>query len=382
MSESPEEILKMAGVPRLPQAGPPPDARRPRPVVRAELIRLEDLEMEPIDWVWTGWLARGKIHLIAGVPEAGKTSTALKLCATLSSGDFWPDGTRAKPGNVLIWTGEDNPAQTIKPRLIQMGADAKRISIVKATRDESGKPRPFNPSTDLPVLARAAKEMLGGVDMLIVDPIVSVIGGKVDNGNNAGHREKLQPLVDFGEEMNCVVIGITHFTKGTIGKDPIDRVTGSLAFGAVARVLLVATKNNAGDPERMFIMAKNNLAPTAGGFGYSIVGSPLLERPDIIASGVVWGERIEGSARDLLAAAEDDGKGAAADGAEAAQGAQTFLLSALADGERPQAEIAAEGDAHGFSRDRICRAAMKLGVVKRKDGIAGGWLWKLPTPGF
>jgi putative DNA primase/helicase len=382
MSESPEEFLKMAGVIRLQQVGPPPDAPPPRPVVRAELITLEDLKMEPIDWLWTGWLAHGKIHLIAGVPEAGKTSTALKLCATLSSGDFWPDGTRAKPGNVLIWTGEDNLAQTIKPRLIQMGADPKKISIVKATRDENGKPRPFNPSTDLPVLARAAKEIPGGVDMLIVDPIVSVIGGKLDNGNNAGHREKLQPLVDFGEEMNCVVIGITHFTKGTIGKDPIDRVTGSLAFGAVTRVLLVATKNKAGDPERMFIMAKNNLGPTAGGFGYSIGGAPLAEHPDIIASRVVWGKRIEGLARDLLAAAEDDGKGAAADGAEAAQEAQKFLLSALADGERPQAEIAAEGAAHGFSKDRIFRAARTLDVVKRKDGLAGGWLWKLPTPGY
>jgi putative DNA primase/helicase len=97
--------------------------------------------------------------------------------------------------------------------------------------------------------------------MLIVDPIVAVIGGKVDNGNNAGHREKLQPLVDFGEAIKCVVLGITHFTKGTIGKDPIDRVTGSLAFGAVARVVFAATKNKTGDPERMLIMAKNNLAP-------------------------------------------------------------------------------------------------------------------------
>ena len=73
--------------------------------------------------------------------------------------------------------------------------------------------------------------------------------------------------------MKCAVIGITHFTKGTIGKDPIDRVTGSLAFAAVAR-----------DPERMFIMVKNNLAPPCAGYGYSIIGAPLTERPDIIAS--------------------------------------------------------------------------------------------------
>jgi putative DNA primase/helicase len=346
----------------------------------AQLVLLEELKMEPIDWIWDGCLARGKIHLIAGVPEAGKTTIALNFAATLSSGGVWPDGTKAEPGNVLIWTGEDGLTETIKPRLIQMGADPKKIRIVKGARDENGKLRPFNPSTDLPVLTLAAREIPGGVDLLIIDPIVSVVGGKVDNGNNAGHREKLQPLVDFGEEMRCAVVGITHFTKGTIGKDPVERVTGSLAFGAVARVVFAATKNKSGDPERMFIMAKNNLAQTAGGFGYSIVGAPLQERPDIIASRIVWGEPLEGSARDLLAEAEDDGKGAP-EGAEVASlSAQAFLRSALAVGERKQSEIAAEGAALGFSGDRLFRASKAMGVVKRKDGLLGPWLWRLATP--
>ena len=46
-----------------------------------------------------------------------------------------------------------------------------------------------------------AKEIPGGVDFLIIDPIVVVIGAKLDNSNNAGHREKLQPLVDFATEL-------------------------------------------------------------------------------------------------------------------------------------------------------------------------------------
>src|ERR1700677_2554384 len=75
----------------------------------AQLIILENLRMEPVDWIWNGWIASGKIHLIAGVPEAGKTTGGLSLCATVSSGGMWPDGTKAEPGNVLIWTGEDDP---------------------------------------------------------------------------------------------------------------------------------------------------------------------------------------------------------------------------------------------------------------------------------
>jgi putative DNA primase/helicase len=164
------------------------------PAPPLELETMEDMQMEPTDWVWEGRLARGAVHLFAGAPEAGKTSVALRLAATVSSGGLWPDGTKAEPGNVIIWTGEDNPRKTIKPRLIAMGADPKKIRFVKAMRDEKGKPRQFNPATDLPILAAVASTLPGGVAMLLIDPIAAVVGGKVDNGNNAGHREKLQPL--------------------------------------------------------------------------------------------------------------------------------------------------------------------------------------------
>ena len=77
-----------------------------------------------------------------------------------------------------MWTGEDNPAQTIKPRLLQMGADGKRISLVVGQPDENGKIRPFNPGTDLPGLALAAKELPGGLDLLIIDPVVSMMAAR------------------------------------------------------------------------------------------------------------------------------------------------------------------------------------------------------------
>jgi putative DNA primase/helicase len=214
------------------------------------------------------------------------------------------------------------------------------------------------------------------VDTLI-DPLVSVIGGKVDHSNNAGHREKLQPLVNFAKEFDCAVVGITHFTKGTIGKDPIYRVTGSLAFAALARIVMVATKNKQGDPERMLLMAKNNLTDRRLHFGYSIIGSPLYENPEIIASRVVWGERIEGTARELLAQAEDDGDDDDGRRHGGAQDAVRFLASALARGERPQTEIAKEAELLGISKDQLDRASYKLDISKRKIGLGGGWFWKL-----
>ena len=113
------------------------------------MLNAETLEMETIEWLWLHWLALGKLHLIAGAPEAGKTTLALALAAAISAGNYWPDETRARVGNVLIWTSEDDLADTIKPRLVRMGADLSRIKFVYQQRGPDGKTRPFNPATDM-----------------------------------------------------------------------------------------------------------------------------------------------------------------------------------------------------------------------------------------
>lgn len=95
--------------------------------------------MEPITWLWNGWLAKGKFHLIAGAPEAGKTTLGLSMVAAISSGNYWPDGTRATVGNCLIWTSEDGLADTIKPRLLAMGPIYQRFGSLKASGKRTAK---------------------------------------------------------------------------------------------------------------------------------------------------------------------------------------------------------------------------------------------------
>jgi predicted ATPase len=36
--------------------------------------------MKKINWLWRGWLARGKFHLLAGSKGAGKSTLLLRLC--------------------------------------------------------------------------------------------------------------------------------------------------------------------------------------------------------------------------------------------------------------------------------------------------------------
>lgn len=196
------------------------------------LTRGDAITPEPIRWIWDGWLAAGKLHMLAGAPGCGKTTAALSFAATLTAGGRWPDGTTVAPGNVLIWSGEDDPKDTLVPRLVVMRADMSKVHFVGGVRI-GAETMPFDPAVHLPALASKAQS-IGNVRLLLVDPVVSAVPGH--SHQNAETRRSLQPLVTLAEQLDCAVLGISHLSKGTGGRAPIDRVNGSLAFVALPRV--------------------------------------------------------------------------------------------------------------------------------------------------
>lgn len=346
-----------------------------------KLIRACDLTPEPITWLWNGWLAAGKMHIFGGAPGTGKTTISMGLAAIVTTGGRWPDGTRSIPGNVVIWSGEDDPADTLIPRLALSGADLERIYFIADIREGSER-RSFDPARDMAPLRRKLAE-IGGVRLLIVDPIVSAVTG--DSHKNAEVRRGLQPLVDLAGSMRCALLGITHFSKGTGGRDPVERLTGSLAFGALARVVLVAAKHQEegedGRTVRLFCRAKSNIGPDDGGFEYDLHQAELKKHPGVFASAVLWGDAVEGAARELLATADatgDDGEGGTlAD-------AKRFLFDLLADGPLPTKTIKADADGAGYSWATIRRAQKALGIEPVKEGGHFGgtrqqWVWRMPA---
>lgn len=124
------------------------------------LICGSTLTPQPINWLWQGWLAAGKFHILAGAPGTGKTTIALNLAATITRGGVWPDGTNngSHAGNVLIWSGEDDPKDTLLPRLIAQGADRGRIFFVSDVTEDNGC-RAFNPAQDMQKLCAKALEI-------------------------------------------------------------------------------------------------------------------------------------------------------------------------------------------------------------------------------
>lgn len=342
----------------------------PAPADGVILLQASTLTPEPVSWLWFQWLALGKFHVLAGPPGQGKTTIALACMATVSAGGRWPDGTPCSTGNVMIWSGEDDPQDTLLPRLMAMGADVSRVYFIQGTRID-GKAEPFDPARDLAQLMSKAEEV-GNVRLLIVDPVVSAVAG--DSHKNGETRRALQPLVELASTLQAAVLGISHFSKGTVGRDPVERVTGSLAFGALARVVLCAVKvkGNEGDESRRILArAKSNIGPDDGGFEYGIEQTQLQGYLGISASIITWGKALTGTARELLAEAETDVP--EDDEASALDDACEFLESELKFGARPANSLLLDGKRAGHSERTLKRAKSRLGIESRKTG--GVWEW-------
>lgn len=336
------------------------------------LLNGADLTPEPVRWVWPDWLALGKMHILAGAPGQGKTTIALAFAATVTIGGRWPDGNRCAPGNILIWSGEDDPADTLLPRLLAAGADKSRCYFVNGTRI-NGEVEPFDPARDMAALEAQALR-IGGAKLLIVDPVVSAVTG--DSHKNTEVRRALQPLVDLASRLDAAVLGISHFSKGGAGSDPASRVVGSIAFTAVARVVLVAAKVKGSDDKqdrRILARGKSNIGPDDGGFEYYIEQAEPL--PGIHASYIAWGKSVEGSARELLAESDADND-VGGEGSAKAE-AEEFLIQLLKDGPSPTKHVEAEAKAAGISWRTVRRASDALGIKKRK--IHDTWYWDRPN---
>lgn len=330
-----------------------------------ELLSAAKLTPEPVKWLWPGYVAGGKLHILAGQPGTGKTTIALSVAATITRGGYWPDGQRAERGSVLIWSGEDDPLDTLMPRLMAAKADLDRAYLVGDVCNAGGK-RAFDPAHDMTTLLLAA-EAFTDLRLLVIDPVVSAVAG--DSHKNAETRRALQPLVEFAQRTGAAVWGISHFSKGTAGRDPLERLSGSLAFGAMARLVFgaAARKTDDGGEERVFVRIKSNIGPDGGGFAYSLEFDDLDN--GVTGSKVIWGEAITAHARDILAEceAQPDEERTATDEAE------EWLLEVLRPGPSSAGEIQKQARQAGISEKALRRARERLGIKPRKRDFAGGW---------
>jgi RecA-family ATPase len=340
--------------------------------------RVSDIEPEAILWLWDQRLACGKFSVISGNPGLGKSQVCASLSAVVSVGGKWPVTRDSAPlGSVIILSAEDDPKDTIRPRLEAAGADLTKIHLIEAVRataqDGSIVRRGFSLSSDIPKLIVLMHE-LGDVRLVIIDPI-SAYFGATDSHKNAEVRTLLLPLQQAAQEMGAAILGISHLTKSE-GMDVLLRTQGSVGIVAAARAVFGVGKDKEDPAKRYFMPLKNNLATDMNGFSYHIEEYCLPGTDPLIrTSRVLWdNELVTKNAEDVFTTPDREER-------SAVEEAEDFLRDALRMGWVKTVELQAQARKAGISWITVKRAQNKLQIKPTRHGglgAGGGWGWELP----
>jgi hypothetical protein len=327
------------------------------------LTRLADVKPERVEWLWSGWLPRGKPVTLDGDPGLGKSTLALEFTATVTAGGAWPDGTRCDyPGAVLLMSAEDGLADTVRPRLDAAGADVTRVHAIEGVPmiDESGEVV-LRPPTLADVSAVEEAIIHTDARLLIVDVIMAYLPSGTDSHRDQDVRRVLSRLASVANRTGCTVLLLRHLNQAK-GGDPLYRGGGSIGIVGAARAgMLVAADPD--DPERRVLASvKSNLGPPPESQAYRLV--------DAGAHGVArvqWEGRTDHTARTLLA---DHGDGDDEDRREVDDWLTAYLQE---DGGAANArDVIRDGKLAGFSEDILKKARKRMRLNTNRHGFGKG----------
>jgi len=335
--------------------------------------KASEIEAKPVNWLWHGRIARGKVIVVAGHPGLGKSQLTCSMAAITTTGGLWPvDRTVCDVGNVIFLSAEDDAADTIRPRLEAAGADLDKVFILDAIRqlDAQGQTfeRSFNLSVDLPRLDDLIQK-IGNVTLIVIDPITAYLG-ETDSHKTAEVRALLSPLQKLAEKHQSAIVCVSHFNKSNLG-DPMARVTGSYAFVQAARAAHVVCKDKDDPTKRLFLPMKNNLAPDSTGLAFNIqshiIGNDIETSriswlPDVVTVTAIEALNVPLDPEDMSERGE----------------AKEWLRDALKDGPMARTDVEAQAKKDGHKWRTVRRAKDELGIKPVKTRFDGGWEWALP----
>ena len=224
-----------------------------------KLIRMNEVEATEIDWLWYPYIPYGKITVIQGDPGDGKTTCVLAIAAALTTGAALPESkAAAEPMSVIFQTAEDGLGDTVKPRLVQSGADCERVIVI----DESEK------ELSLSDIRIEQAITLTGAKLFILDPLQAYIGADVDMHRANEIRPVLKRISAVAEKTGCAVVVIGHLNKGA--NKSLYRGLGSIDIQAAARSVLTVGRIKGKPYTRAIVQGKNNLAPEGAAIGFEL----------------------------------------------------------------------------------------------------------------
>ena len=318
-------------------------------------MRASSVEPRAVEWLWPPYIPLGKISVVAGQMGQAKSLFTAWLAAFTT------------PAGVVMLSAEDDPADTIRPRLEAVGADLERVEIAPDV------------TLDAERLAAICDE-LGDVKLITVDPIQAYLPSGVNSWKGQDVRIALEPVRQLAADRGGAVVLVQHLNRRTEG-DPLARIADSQGVPQLARSVMVWGPDPS-DPEgdhgtrKALTRVKGNLIRSssasatftiaekavAGGFR-----APLLER----------GADAQITADDVIADHETR---------SASDEATEWLRSSLAGGPVGAKDIQRQARDVGISDRTLRRAKVSLRVVSEPshddENTIRGWSWRLPDQSY
>lgn len=230
------------------------------------VMKMCDIKETTVEWLWYPFIPFGKVTLIQGDPGQGKTWLAMHLAAACTNKKELPNELPMDSFNVFYQTAEDGIGDTIKPRLIQCGADMERVRIID---EDEGMLSLTDPRLEL-----AIKQ--NNVRLVIMDPIQAYLGADVDMNRANEIRPLFRYLGGVAERTGAAIVLIGHLNKNS-GTQANYRGLGSVDISAAVRsILLVGKVEKEQDKDiRVVIQTKSSLAPKPTPVAFTLENSKV-----------------------------------------------------------------------------------------------------------
>jgi hypothetical protein len=342
---------------------PPASGRKPLPPV----VALSQIAPEPLRWLSPGRLAAGKITLLDGDPGLGKSTLLCEFAARISRGDPLPGGDAAPPRPVVLMSAEDDPYDTIRPRIDAAGGDPRRV-IAFATLPNDASTETLGAIPDhLYVIEEIITRTRAA--LLIIDPLVAFLARGHNANSDQGVRRAFHALKGLAERTGVAIVAVRHLNK-SMTANPLYRGGGSIGIIGAARCGLLLAPDPEDAERRILASTKDNLGLPPPSLAFRLLSSPGSD-----VARVVWEGESQWTAGQLL---RESASGVPTHSLLA--DAREWLRAALADGPRSAREILREAGDAGIGRNLLYTARKLEGVAIAKERIPGGrWVWSYPT---
>ena len=224
-----------------------------------KIIRMSDVELTPVEWLWKPYLPFGKLSVLQGNPGEGKTYFAMHLAAACTNGKLLPNMERMEPFNVIYQTAEDGLGDTVKPRLIEASADLDRVLVI----DDSEVQLTLSDE-------RIEKAIIeNNARLVIIDPIQAYLGADVDMNRANEVRPIFMRLGQVAQRTGCAILLIGHLNKAA-GMQSLQRGLGSIDIAAAVRSVMFIGKLKHDPTMRILTHEKSSLAPPGVSLAFSL----------------------------------------------------------------------------------------------------------------